>query len=159
MPTREEYNACMRPYITGRGKPKEERQRNFCEGAKICSGRAQTKDEAAQLCSNTAPKPVEQALPKKDDPCASTISMRDWIQQPGDGKVCRPCLLGPVIQWYNDVLKEKGLDDLATEVVSAVEEGEIVAATKLDEVKDKVSPELKARLREFDCHVQTYKNA
>jgi G3E family GTPase len=146
----------MRPYITG-SKPKEERKRAFCIGAKRCSGKAATDEEAAQLCSNPAPKLIDHSLSKKDDPCVSTISMRDWIQQPGDGKVCRPCLLGPVIQWYSDVLKEKGLGDLATEVVNAVEEGEIVAATKLDEVKDKVSPEVKARLREFDCQAQLYK--
>jgi hypothetical protein len=57
----------MRPYITGKGRSKEERQHSFCEGAKICSGRAQTKEEAAQLCSNTIPKWARQALPKDDD--------------------------------------------------------------------------------------------
>jgi len=64
MPSREEYNACMRPFITGSGKPKEERQRAFCVGAKICSGKAKTEEEAAQLCSNTIPKWARQALPK-----------------------------------------------------------------------------------------------
>ena len=64
---REEYNACMRPYITGKGKSKEERQRDFCIGAKVCSGKAQTEKEAAQLCATTVPKWVRQAMPKGDD--------------------------------------------------------------------------------------------
>ena len=41
----------MRPFITGSGKSKEERQHSFCVGAKICSGKAKTEEEAAQLCS------------------------------------------------------------------------------------------------------------
>lgn len=75
MATRTEYNECMRPFITG-SKPKEERKRDFCIGAKICSGRAQTKEEAAQLCSNTIPKWVRQALPKEDDnlPCLDRMA-------------------------------------------------------------------------------------
>jgi len=56
----------MRPFITG-SKPKEERKRDFCVGAKICSGKAQTHEEALQLCANTVPKWARQALPKGDD--------------------------------------------------------------------------------------------
>jgi hypothetical protein len=72
---RTEYNACMRPFITG-SKPKEERQRSFCIGAKICSGKAQTEEEAAKLCSNAIPKWARQALPKEDDnlPCPDRIA-------------------------------------------------------------------------------------
>jgi hypothetical protein len=57
----------MRPYITGSGKPKEERQHSFCVGAKRCSGKAKTDEEAAQLCATTLPKWARQALPKEDD--------------------------------------------------------------------------------------------
>jgi hypothetical protein len=76
MPSREEYNACMRPFITGTGKSKEERQRSFCEGAKICSGKAKTEEEAAQLCASSVPKWARQALPKGDDnlPCPERIA-------------------------------------------------------------------------------------
>jgi hypothetical protein len=48
--TRKEYNACMRPYITG-SKPKEQRKLDFCVGAKICSGKAPSREDAIQLCS------------------------------------------------------------------------------------------------------------
>jgi hypothetical protein len=45
------YNACMSPYIRGKDKTKEERQRGFCVGAKVCSGKAKTEEEAAVLCN------------------------------------------------------------------------------------------------------------
>ncbi|MDD5229702.1 MAG: hypothetical protein PHC43_00075 [Candidatus Marinimicrobia bacterium] len=45
------YNACMSPYIRGKDKTKEERQMGFCVGAKLCSGKAKTEDEAIQICA------------------------------------------------------------------------------------------------------------
>jgi len=46
---RDEYNACIRPYITG-SKPKEQRRLDFCIGAKICSGKAKDEEEARRIC-------------------------------------------------------------------------------------------------------------
>jgi hypothetical protein len=153
---RTEYNNCMRPYLTG-SKPKEKRKSDFCIGAKICSGKAQTRDQAAQLCSNTASKQTRQASAPQNNPCASVIDMATWVQQPNGDGPCRPCLLAPVTQWYMDVLKTAGMDNLATDLEGAVDGGEIALATKLDEVKSKVPPEVSARLKEFDCHAQLYK--
>jgi len=51
---RQAYNSCIKPYITGTGIPKEERRRNFCIGAKICSSKAKTKEEAKRLCEEAA---------------------------------------------------------------------------------------------------------
>jgi len=48
--SREEYNKCMKPYITG-SKPAEDRKRDFCIGAKICSGKAADEKEAEAICS------------------------------------------------------------------------------------------------------------
>ena len=62
---RKAYNDCMRPYISGSGKPKEQRKSDFCVGAKICSGKAQSKEEALTLCANTVPKWAR--APKGDD--------------------------------------------------------------------------------------------
>jgi hypothetical protein len=159
--TRKEYNACMRPYITG-SKPKEQRKLDFCVGAKICSGKAPSREDAIQLCSlpkesKTLKKSVQQATPQKNNPCASIIDMGTWVQQPSGDGICRPCLLAPLTQWYMDVLRTEGMNNLATDLEGAVDGGEIALATKLDEVKDKVSPDLKARLKEFDCHAQLYK--
>ena len=54
------YNDCMRPYITG-SKPKEQRKLDFCVGAKRCSGKASTREEAEEICRQ--PKPPK--LPKQ----------------------------------------------------------------------------------------------
>lgn len=75
MTDRAAYNDCMRPYITGKGKPKEERKLAFCVGAKICAGKAQSEEEATKLCANTIPKWARQALPKGDD----NLSCQDRI--------------------------------------------------------------------------------
>ena len=47
---RAEFNACMRPYMQGR-KSKQERSQSMCIGAKLCTGKAKTPDEAATICS------------------------------------------------------------------------------------------------------------
>lgn len=68
MASREEYNNCMRPYMTGT-KTKKERQHDMCVGAKICSGKAKTKEEAEKICSApTLPKWAKRLLPKEEKP-------------------------------------------------------------------------------------------
>jgi len=52
----------MSPYITG-SKPKEQRTLDFCVGAKMCSGKASSEDEARQICS--LPKDPSEVKPKK----------------------------------------------------------------------------------------------
>lgn len=63
---RAEYNACMSPYIRGKGKPKEERRLNFCIGAKLCSGKVKDKAEAEKICRQPKmPKWAKQELPEE----------------------------------------------------------------------------------------------
>ena len=70
---REEYNACMKPYMSG-SKSKEQRQRDFCVGAKVCSGKAKTEDEAIAICSTPKlPKWAKALLPKKQEPATCQI--------------------------------------------------------------------------------------
>jgi hypothetical protein len=64
---REDYNNCMRPYISGSGKSKEKRKQDFCVGAKICSQKASSREEAVQLCSKSVPKWAKQAMPKEEE--------------------------------------------------------------------------------------------
>jgi hypothetical protein len=154
----EDYRACMSKGLKGKkGLSKEERQTLFCIESRLCSGKAQTKEQAAQLCSTTAPKQPQQSPSPQINPCASVVDMATWVQQPNGDGPCRPCLLAPLTQWYMDVLRTGGRDDLAAALEGAVDGGEVVLATKLDEVKGEVSPELRARLKEFDCHAQLYK--
>jgi hypothetical protein len=66
---RKEYNQCMVPYMKG-SKPKEQRQLDMCVGAKICSGKAGTEDEAKIICSlPKEPKPVKTGRAKKGQSC------------------------------------------------------------------------------------------
>jgi len=56
MASRTEYNNCMKPYISGKGLSKEERQANFCGGAKVCTGKAKNLDEGIKICASEPPK-------------------------------------------------------------------------------------------------------
>lgn len=65
MATREQYTTCMRPYMTGVGKTKEERQSGMCIGAKLCTGRAKDIDEAKRLCLEASSMPKEPKISRK----------------------------------------------------------------------------------------------
>ena len=54
---REEYNACMVPFMKGGGPDRKVR---FCIGAKLCSGKSKSEEEAKHLCSlPKEPKPTK----------------------------------------------------------------------------------------------------
>lgn len=73
---REAYNKCMSPYIKGTGKTKEQRQLDFCSGAKICTGKAKDMEEAQHICLTTPKKEKEPRTSggiKKGARCASDM--------------------------------------------------------------------------------------
>ena len=155
------YNECMRPYITG-SKPKEQRRLDFCVGAKICSSKASTREQAEEICRQ--PKPVKvkrQEVPTVKitppvKPCADISPMGDWLAGNQEGE-CRACLLPPVIQWYREELEQNN-PELVKDVDSAVQSGDPALITwTFDSIKTKVSEKLKERLKEFDCHAQLHK--
>jgi len=77
MSSREEYNNCMRPYMTGT-KTKQERQHDMCIGAKICSGKAPTEEAAEKICSAPRlPKWAKKLLPKGEE----DISCEDRLER------------------------------------------------------------------------------
>lgn len=65
MATREDYTKCMTPYMKGTGRSNTERQADMCIGAKLCSGKAGNKQQAAQLCAEAASKPKPPKKSKK----------------------------------------------------------------------------------------------
>lgn len=65
MASREEYNACITPYMTGKGKTREERQRTMCIGAKLCTKKAATEEEADKICQEAPSKPIKSATVKR----------------------------------------------------------------------------------------------
>lgn len=60
---RTKYNACMAPHMRGKGKTQEERHRAMCIGAKLCTGKASTQEQAIRLCVEAAAEPAGE--PKK----------------------------------------------------------------------------------------------
>lgn len=135
-------------------------------------------EEIEQIAKRTAEEVTEEK-DKDKDPCSCILSMTQWMEEDtsdfcnladpdaraeeasivgANGEVCRPCLLPPLIQWYMEELREKGFDNFADEIKTAVENGDpLLIAEKFDAVKEKVPDDVKQRLREFDCYAQTYK--
>ena len=73
---REVYNSCMSPYMKGPGKSKEERHHDMCIGAKLCSQKAQTEEEAEKLCAEAAVEAATNPKPttKRKSKCAIDIN-------------------------------------------------------------------------------------
>lgn len=91
--------------------------------------------------------------------CANLVPMQQWIKEP-DPAVCRPCLLGPITQWYRDTLEEnEGTKELGRALTSLTESPEITPEAlceHFDQLKAAVPPEVRERLLEFDCSIQNY---
>ena len=88
-------------------------------------------------------------------PCANLKPMRDWISEDGPG--CLPCRLGPTTQWYISELEEKGCpEDAAKLEALATGSDPLSLCQEMDEIKGRVSPELRSRLLDFDCATQSY---
>lgn len=70
---RAKYNACMRPYMTG-SKSKEQRQMDFCIGAKLCSGKTPNEEAAKAICSlPKEPKPLKVSKRSKGKSCEKEV--------------------------------------------------------------------------------------
>lgn len=48
------YNDCMKPWMSGQRGGNLPQQSRFCVGAKLCSGKASSEEEALQICQTTA---------------------------------------------------------------------------------------------------------
>lgn len=99
--------------------------------------------------------------PQEENPCPNLQPMTEWIK--GESEECRPCTLGPVVQWYWDELKEQGHPDVAQRLEKYVEnlnddnpDEAILLCEELDKIKSEVPEELKRRLQEFDCAAQLF---
>jgi len=85
--------------------------------------------------------------------------MKEWVQEEDPKGICRECLLGPVLQWYRDELKDKGYTKFVDELNQIAHEAEVLPLTlceKLDNIKGEVEESLRGRLEEFDCAAQAY---
>jgi len=109
------------------------------------------------VVAETTPQEVEEC------PCEVELKpMAQWVKG-DDPDSCRPCTLGPVVQWYWSELNEQGRPDLATRLekrVEGMDEDNAAQITQvceeLDKVKTEVDEKLRKRLEEFDCAVQSF---
>jgi len=88
--------------------------------------------------------------------------MAEWIKEESP-ITCKPCLLGPVAQWYTSELKEKGHPDKADAIEKMADstdmdtpEQVLTFCQELDKIKDTVEEPLRERLKDFDCAAQSY---
>lgn len=93
---RTEYNKCMIPYISG-SKPKEQRKSDFCIGAKMCSGRANTREEASRLCAEAAANPKPPKVKKTRRSTIDTITLATCVIKGLDGSEISLDNLAPII--------------------------------------------------------------
>ena len=71
---RKQYNQCMVPFMKG-SKVKEQRQFDMCVGAKLCSGKAETEEEAKAICSlPKEPKPVKIGRSRRGGSCEKDVA-------------------------------------------------------------------------------------
>lgn len=99
---------------------------------------------------------------EKVNPCPNLQPMAEWIKGETPG-TCRPCTLTPVVQWYWSELKERGFQEIADQLEAEVEVLEednveqIMAVCKdLDKIKAAAPADLRKRLQEFDCSIQSF---
>lgn len=125
--TREEYNTCMRPYITGKGKTREQRKLDFCIGAKVCSGKAQTDEEAKVICDvPRIPKWAVALLPKEEEPITCTLrdtrvkEALDIIMlkvKEGEAEEARPLAAQTINDIFTCHTKDKTIQELTEEAM------------------------------------------
>lgn len=68
---RAQYNECMVPYMKGGGA---DRKLRFCTGAKLCSGKASTEEQARQICLAEPPKEKKPSKRRTKASCPAEMS-------------------------------------------------------------------------------------
>ena len=87
MGNREKYTACMTPAMRAfpKGIPREERSLLFCAAAKVCAGKAKSKEEGLAICKAQPPKEPKERKPrgKKEEcpACDSTIFIGQCVKK------------------------------------------------------------------------------
>ena len=84
--------------------------------------------------------------------------MQEWIAG-ADPEVCRPCLLGPTVSFYIGELQDRGEPQHIEQLRGAAQAPDVSPegiALLLDEIKEKVPPAIRQRLRLIDCGAQSF---
>lgn len=100
---------------------------------------------------------IEQKPPPPPCSCISPSQpMAAWVGG-GSEAECRPCILGPVVQWYAGELRQQGHEDKAQRIEQAAQgQDPLQLCAEFDNIKGEVEDPLRERLCDFDCAVQAY---
>lgn len=84
----------------------------------------------------------------------------DWVQEE-DEKVCRPCLIKPLANYYLGTLQESKAEPKVGELVKNLEKAWksadlLTIAKELDKIKSEVGDDLRKELVALDCFTQSY---
>jgi hypothetical protein len=102
---------------------------------------------------------------KEDDPYARLKPMRQWMEEKlkddSNAEECKPCILGPVVNWYYTELQEQGKTEDAKALETMVDDLDeedtnqlLELCSKMDQIKETIGEPLSSRLRDFDCEIQ-----
>lgn len=122
MADRTAYNTCMKPYMQGSG---EDKRLSFCVGAKICSGKAASEDQARQICLT---EPHKEPKPRKSKLACGT--QMETLANCVVGKLT-PEVLG----------SSKKLNSILTDILQECQCGKITRTPKKKRAIEEVSPE------------------
>ncbi len=130
-----------------------------------CKSLEDCKANLIEVRENWKKEPPVFTKQEKVKSCPNLLPMAEWIKGETPG-TCRPCTLTPVVQWYWSELKERGFEKIAAELeaeVDVLEEDnveQVMAICKdLDEIKANAPEDLRKRLEEFDCAIQSFEQS
>ncbi len=86
------------------------------------------------------------------------LTMQEWYAQvqAKDTTACIPCAVPPLASWYYQELEGAGLRHQMERLELAAATGDVVDVLgAMDAIKAEVSEDLRERLKEFDCLLQT----
>jgi len=126
------FNSCMRPYMGGKGKSKEERRMNMCIGAKLCTGKAKTEEEALKICNKPklpkwakeGKKEEEENLtcPQRDERLRATITETKDTMKSGQTDDLKPLLARSLKDIHTCHADDDDIVKLADDTFSNVKE-------------------------------------
>lgn len=91
---RSAYNKCMIPWMKGGGP---DRKLRFCIGAKTCSGKAKTEEEAARLCAEAAANPKPRKVKRARKGSIDTAALATCVIKNLNGSAITLDNLVPII--------------------------------------------------------------
>jgi hypothetical protein len=117
---------------------------------------------ASRAADQAIDAPPDSEAEAEECPCKDLKPMAEWVKGETPG-TCRPCTLGPVVQWYYAELKAKGYEKIAGQLEQeayALEEDnfeQVVAICQdLDNIKAAAPDDLRKRFEEMDCAIQSF---